>query len=100
MAWTTCNWVLILPDDLSLLHTDVGNRKNKRENTRKAVGVNSSGAAGQPQTYFGQLKWDGVLQSAGVQSALPLPPALPGPKQFLVKPEFICLSLLFGVLHR
>ena len=34
-------------------YTHVGNRKNKSKSTRKAVGDNSSGTAGQPLTSFG-----------------------------------------------
>ena len=37
-----------------------GTAKNKSNSTRKAVGANSSGAAGQPRTSFGLLKLDGV----------------------------------------
>ena len=54
--------------------------------TTKVVGEHSSGAAGQPWTPFGLLKLEGVHRSAGVQSAVPLPPALRGPKSNLEAP--------------
>ena len=60
-------------------HTHVGNRKDKSKGIRKAVGVNSSGAAEQPWLSFGLLKRDRVQASARRRSAEPLPAALPRP---------------------
>ena len=46
--WRLANGLTVLQQRLCNTHTHVGNRKNKSKSTRKAVGVNSSGAAGLP----------------------------------------------------
>ena len=73
--------------------------QNKSESTRKRLEQKPPELQTSPQTSFGLSKLDGAQWSGGGQSAVPLPPALPRPKQFLEEPVPTCLLSFIDVNH-